>query len=56
MIVCLFFLSGEGFINFDPPTKEFPMVFNMFVNMFWKAKDFGNMLVPFEYGSFYKLC
>ena len=32
------------------------MIFNMFVNMFWRAEGFGYMWVPFEFGSFNNLC
>ena len=32
--------------------KEFPLMFIMFVNMFWSAEYFGYMWVPFEFGSF----
>ena len=32
------------------------MMFNMFVNLFWKAEGFGYMWVPFELGYFNNLC
>ena len=44
-------LSEFGFINFDPPQNEFHIMFNTFVNMFWRAEGFGYMWVPFEFGS-----
>ena len=31
-------------------------MFNMFLNMFWRAEDFGYMCVPFELWSFNNLC
>ena len=33
--------SGSGFINFDSQKSKFPMMFNMFVNMFWIAEGLG---------------
>ena len=32
------------------------MMFNMFVNLFWKAEGCGSMWVPFELGYFNNLC
>ena len=37
----LFCLNGFGFINFESQKRGFPIVFNMFVNMFWIAEGFG---------------
>ena len=42
-------LSGFGFINLDPQRNEFPMVF-------WRTEGFGCMWVPFQFGSFNRLC
>ena len=47
-----FFISGFGLINFDPQMSEFPMVFYIFVSMFWRAESLGCMWVPFEFESF----
>ena len=44
-----FCLNGFGFINFESQESEFPMVFNMFVNMFWIAEGLGYMGVPFKH-------
>ena len=52
----LFWLSGFGFIDFQPPTNEFPLMFKMLVNMFWIAERFGFMWVPFEFGSCNNFC
>ena len=41
--ILLFCLGGFGFNNFDPQQNLFPIMFNMFVNRFWKAKGFGYM-------------
>ena len=51
-INAFFRLSGFLFINWDHPQNKLPMMFNMFVNMFWRAEGFGYMWVPFEFGSF----
>ena len=32
------------------------MMFNMFVNLFWRAEGCGSMWVPFELGYFNNLC
>ena len=39
-----------------PPKNEFSMMFNMFVNIFWRAEGFGYMRVPFDFASFNNLC
>ena len=52
----LFCSDGFWFINVDPQSSYFPIVFNIFVNIFWKAEGFGCMWVPFEFESFNKLC
>ena len=50
-------VSGFGLINFDSPKKLFPMMFNMFVNIFWRAAEgFSYMLVPFKFWCFNNLC
>ena len=46
-------LSGFEFINFDPQQSEFPIVFNILVNLFWRAQGFGCMWVPFEFVCFH---
>ena len=38
-----FCLNGFGFIIFESQESEFPIVFNMFVYMFWIAEGFGYM-------------
>ena len=43
---CLICLSGSGFINFDSQESKFPVIFNMFVSMFWIAEGFGYIGVP----------
>ena len=47
----LFCLSGLMLINFDSQESKFPMMFNMFVNLFWKAEGFGITRVQFELRS-----
>ena len=54
--LALFCLSGFGLINFDTHRNEFPVMFNIFVNMFWKAEYFGCIWMLFELGSFTNLC
>ena len=39
--------SGFGFTNLNPPTNEFHMMFNMFVNMFLRVEGFGYMWLSF---------
>ena len=48
----LFCLSEFWFINIE---NEFPMIFNTFVKIFWRAECFGYMWVSFE-RAFNKLC
>ena len=43
-------LNGFGFINLEAQESKFPMVFNMFLNMFWIAEGFGYMGVSFNIG------
>ena len=47
--------SAFWFINFGTQGNEFPVKFNMFVNMFWRAEGFGCMWVSLKCG-FLKIC
>ena len=47
--------SELEFSNFDPEKIQFYMMFNMFVNMFWKAEGFSHMWVQFEIGYYNNL-
>ena len=57
--MCQDALSPKILVDFGlstlTPQNEFPMMFNMFVNMVWRAELFGYMWVPFELGSFNNL-
>ena len=46
----LFCLNGFGFINFESQESEFPIVLNMFVNMFYIAEGFGHIGCRFNIG------
>ena len=52
----LFCLNGFGFINFESQESEFPMVFNMFVNMFWIAEGFDYKGMPFKHWPVNNFC
>ena len=43
-----FCLNWFAFVNFESKESEFPMAFNMFVNMFWIAEGFGYVVVTFK--------
>ena len=55
-ILPFFCLNEFGIINFESQESEFPMVFNMFVNMFWIAEGFGYMGVLFKFWLVNNLC
>ena len=39
--IFFFGFSKFWFLNFGPTRSEFPIVFEIFVNMFWRAEGFG---------------
>ena len=49
IFLCLNAISPENFANFS-------MMFNMFVNMFWRAESFGYMLGPLVFNYFRNMC
>ena len=44
-------LSVLWFINLDPQESEFPIMFNFFVNKFWRTEGFGCTWLIFDLGS-----